>query len=721
MSCFSATDGRTIAAIILLAMFHCAVAGAADSASHPWTLQQPYRVQIDCPPALGDVAQVTVTLAGRTTDKGDELQLVDDQGNERPFEIAYHDPQLQTVLAFPVPDGKPATFWLYFGGAKAAAASTTQTDSSQRGWEPMAGILLRTYRKPEAYSPRYLPIFRAMLKEATLQGGGFVENISQGYNLFGPSQQYMSVYRGWLRIDAPGNYSFCTASADGSWITVNDQIVVLSPGPHGWGGMERGKVNGSIELPKGLARIDYFHEAGSNGHTAFMGWKPPGQQQFSVIPAQQWAPIRQATAGAYEARDKPIMAVPDVRCISTFWLPDSSNQQTALMALEDRSTSRGGTLVGATWDFGDGQTAVGQRQQHVYFRLGRPKVLLTVIDSAGHVDSVSCQPNIVLEDAQAPDLRIGNPDVYAKIAGGYDAERMPENDLSLYVQFWQRLEKWPQFVSAAAVYIRRFAGAADVADIAAAAADACAQAGADTQAYAPVLADQFYRKAIQTMTDPAARQAATFGLAKNLAWNLNRLDDAKVIYLQLIQAAPSDKTVVRNATIGLGDVELLAGNFPAAKDCYARAEQMADRKSQNQSIELAKIGSYPWTVEDYLDRGDYDQAIDTLNQWEQDYPLQKLEGISLLLRGKVLFVRQPSEPALRFLQLAQRVNPGGTQVPEAVWLSANCLMALGKDQQAIEQFARVQTEFTRSEFAAQAKEKIAVCEQRLESSAATAP
>jgi tetratricopeptide (TPR) repeat protein len=211
----------------------------------------------------------------------------------------------------------------------------------------------------------------------------------------------------------------------------------------------------------------------------------------------------------------------------------------------------------------------------------------------------------------------------------------------------------------------------------------------------------------------------TLHLASNLAWNLGRLDDARAVYLQLIQSAGSDLAAARNAMIGLGDVEMLAGNLPAAKEHYAAAEHLSDRKSQNQSVELAKLGSYPWTVEDYLDRGDYDQALDALNEWENQYPLQKLEGTSLLLRGKVWFVRQPCQTALQFLRLAETVNPAGAQVPEALWLRANCLMSLGKYQQAIELFARVQTEFTRGEFAAQAREKLAECRQRLKSSASS--
>lgn len=545
-----------------------------------------------------------------------------------------------------------------------------------------------------------------------------VTNISHGHNPFGVSDQYISIYEGWLRIDRPGVYSFCSASADGSWVVINDKVVVEWPGPHGWGGSERGQINGSIELPAGVVNVRYYHEAGAGPQMAFMGWKPPGQERFTAIPPDQWVKISQAHASEYQAFRKSLMAVPQVEVFSTYWLPDTIGKQATMVHVQDCSVSLVSRIAQIRWDFGDGQTASGSQQWHVYFRLGRPRIELSVTDSEGNSDSVVCSPNIFLVDVQGGDVRVGRAERYAEVAAGYDLEKLPAQDLALYAEFWQRLEKWPQFVAAARAYLQRFGDYADAPRIAALAADACA----DVLVYDPNQAERFYAQALEKIEDAETRQSLLLRRARNLAWGLNRLEDAADLYRQAIEIArpgPLGRATVRSANIGLGDVSLLAGKLQAAKEQYAIAEKMTDRKALDQAAELAQLGSYPWAVEDYLARGEYEQAIETLDQWENTFPMQKLEGTSLLLRGKVLFVRQPCEPAVKYLELAEMVNPAGPQVPEAVWLRANCLLALGKIEQAMEQFARVSTEFTRSEFASQAQEKIAECEKRLKSSSSS--
>ncbi len=696
--------------IVLLAL--CVPALAQESSPTWWNQLWPYRVRIDCPPGAGEAAQVDVTLAGRTTPDGTDLRLVDASGKQQPFVIVYHDPLLQTLLAVKVPDGKAARLWLYFGHVRAQKISTTQPDARVAGWETRAGVMLRTYAKAKPAYPKTLPELLKMVGEARQDGGGFVAGISQGHNLFGGSDQYLSVYDGYLRIDRPGSYGFCTASADGSWINVNDKPVVQWPGPHDWGGSEHGQISGTIDLQKGIARIKYYHEAGAGPQMAFMGWKPSGQERFVPVPNEQWIKVRQATASSYESPKKPLLAIPQVEVVSTYWLPDTIGKQIALVRVSDRSTTRAEKIAQVKWNFGDGLEAEGPKQEHVYFRMGRPTIELSVSDSDGNRDSIACAPNIFLLDVQAADVHVGNAETYAKEAADYDAQKMPREDLSLYVEFWQRLERWDRFVPAAKLYVQRFADAPDAGEIAARAAHLCAE----PLAFDPKLADFLYEQALARISDSEPREKLLLGRAKNLAFGLDKFDEAKAIY-EKVRETPRGRKPGRNsaraATIGLGDIALLGGDLAAARDQYTRAEQMTDRKSPDQATELAKLGSYPWAVDDYLARSEYDEALDTLDEWENGFPLQKLEGTSLLLRGKVLFIRKPCEPALKYLELAEIVNPTGPQVPEAVWLRANCLMALNKTPEAAVQFARVSTEFTRSEFAAKAREKLAECEKKL--------
>jgi len=117
-------------------------------------------------------------------------------------------------------------------------------------------------------------------------------------------------------------------------------------------------------------------------------------------------------------------------------------------------------------------------------------------------------------------------------------------------------------------------------------------------------------------------------------------------------------------------------------------------------------------VLDLLARDESEWALEALDHWESELPVQKLEGYTFFLRGKVLYVHQPGPLALRYLELAERVSPRAVHVPEAVWLRANCLLALQRYDQAAAEFQRIRNDFTQSDFFEQAAEKLRLCESK---------
>jgi hypothetical protein len=140
-------------------------------------------------------------------------------------------------------EGKPAELWLYYGNARAPAidalrptqpvASAAAADSKSAGvkppvddreeggpWIPQRGVLLRAYRKSQKANPQTLPDLLKLAESSRLEGAIFCENIFTEHNRLGPSRQYISVYDGYLRIDKPGTYGFCTVSSEGNWVVV---------------------------------------------------------------------------------------------------------------------------------------------------------------------------------------------------------------------------------------------------------------------------------------------------------------------------------------------------------------------------------------------------------------------------------------------------------------------------------------------------------------------
>jgi hypothetical protein len=580
-------------------------------------------------------------------------------------------------------------------------------------WKGRRGITLRIYRKAKSGHPEALRDLRKMINKSTLEGAGFRPAISDGFNPFGVSEEYISVYEGYLRIDEPGECAFCTVSDDGSWLLVDGHSVVEWPGAHGFDGSQRGEKNGALKLKKGVARIEYFQEEGTGGQMAFVGWKPPGADGFSGIPNEQWVPVRNAGPGLYEARERPVLAVADLNVVSTYWIRGTEDKQASLVQLNDRSRSRKGDIVAARWDFGDGLTGEGREVSHVYFELGRPEVTLTVTDAAGNSDSVTLAPYLFQWDYVARARKYGEAKDYVEATKDYDLERMQRDDLGLYAEFCGNLEQAARHVQAVRAYAQRFPQSPDLARLVGPAAESCLQ----PQAYAPESADEWLRLALDPVEAPRERYDLLLRRARVLAWHLEQPEPARKLYEELQAAAEGKddqyfKDLRRACLIGLGDAALVAADYPQAEELYRQAEKL-NAKSTTQPDELARGGSYAFIVDDLLARGEYAYARETLDQWERERPLQKLEGYSFFLRGKVLFVECPGELALRYLRLAERIAPRAVHVPEAVWLRANCCLALGRYEEALAELRRITVDFTYSEFLQRAGEKIKECEAKL--------
>jgi tetratricopeptide (TPR) repeat protein len=589
-------------------------------------------------------------------------------------------------------------------------------------WQIRRGVLLKIHRKAQPIEPKTLADLKQLASRSSVEGAGFRRAISDGLNPFGESSAFISHYSGYLKIDQPGEYAFCSASDDGSWIVVNGKTILDWPGPHDWRGANRGQHSGRVTLQPGLAHVEYFHEQMSGPTMAFLGWKPPDQEHFVAVPPQQWLSVRQATAAGYEARNRPLLALADVHVVNTWWVRDSDQQQAALVQCTDQSLCQKGKIAKREWSFGDGLEGTGPNPRHIYFRTGRPLVTLTVTDTRGNHDTVRCSPRIFKIDAQGSEFEYGNERQYVKLAAGYDVDKMQQDDLEGYADFWSHLERWDELAKAAGAYLQRFGDTPAASRLAAVAA----RAYVSPSQYNPRRADDLLARAISGTKDPRTRQDLLLERARILTWEVGDTSAAEDLYRQVspaTQSATGDlpRELARTVLIGRGDLALLTGDPEQAAEIYKQAMSLAPRKPGT-AEEMAKQGGYPYTVEDLLERGEFEWARKTLDQWEDELPAGRLDGYTLFLRGKVLFVEQPGEQAVRYLTLAEKVAPKAVFVPEALWLQANCLMAMGRYQDALPQLQKIRSDYTRSEFFAQAAEKIKECETRPTTSApATRP
>jgi tetratricopeptide (TPR) repeat protein len=161
----------------------------------------------------------------------------------------------------------------------------------------------------------------------------------------------------------------------------------------------------------------------------------------------------------------------------------------------------------------------------------------------------------------------------------------------------------------------------------------------------------------------------------------------------------------RRAVAAAGDVQLWAGKRTAAQQLYAEAERLLPRLIPAQ-VRAARIGAYPNSLREYLAAGNYGAALDLIDQWEDLFATDRLNGHTFYWRGKVLALRgQPGE-ATRYLHQALRLAVGAGWETEARWLLAGALEALGKKDEAKAQLAKLAGSGLADEYTKKAREKL---------------
>ncbi len=161
----------------------------------------------------------------------------------------------------------------------------------------------------------------------------------------------------------------------------------------------------------------------------------------------------------------------------------------------------------------------------------------------------------------------------------------------------------------------------------------------------------------------------------------------------------------RKALNAAGDVWLWNNKRLAAQKLYARAEKLLPRIIPAQ-VRAARIGAYPHSLREYIAAGNYGAALDLVDQWDDLFPTDKLNGHTFYWRGKVLALRGQPRDAVRYLDRAVRIAAGAGFESEARWLLAEGLEQIGKKEEARKELAKLLATGLADEYSKKAREKL---------------
>ncbi|HQU44384.1 MAG TPA: PKD domain-containing protein, partial [Pirellulales bacterium] len=713
-------SGMTIAPAVIVAM---AFASGAETA--PWQLpdwRQRAVVAIAKPQAARDVdtAAVKVLCQGDARPDGADYRVLDASGKAVPFQIVFHDAPRYSLISFRAIDAaKP--YYLYYGNPNATRSEDEVAADPRPGagppkasWLPHYGLVYTTLRRPEGENPKTVAELAAMLAASPAKDGArYQRGIADGFNPFGSSDNYLSVYRGWLRIAAPGQYRFCTASNEASFSFLDGKELVHWPGRHTAERGEHGEKNAQVELSAGWHYVEYYHEEVALQQMAFLGWSPSGAEQdrFGGLPEELFPAPHEAVVTEYQTASGPALRF-EPAIVDTVW-PESRHEGQYTRVRFHASHARGAAAT-YHWDFGDGQTAAGPEAEHIYLTLGNFTVKLSASGADGN--RTAQWPLVVYEVQHVHDeVRDASPADYAKVAAGYDRSRLDAPALKELAHLLAEADQPQAAIEAGNEFVSRFGGAQPemLADVRRLMADCALQSGKENLDEAI----QNYLASLTDKTPPAERFQVLARLIRLVGIDRGQVEKSQEIMGQAEAALKKSKldaealAAYRDCLIASGDVQLWHARRDEARLLYRQAEALAARPVAAQ-VRAAQIGAYPNLIADFIGSGDYGAALDVVDRWEKAFPTEKLAGQTFFWRGKLLALREQHEQAARYLARSVGLAPGAVFESEARWLLAQSLKKLGRTDDARRELARLIAAGFADTFAERAKRELQAERQR---------
>ncbi len=550
-------------------------------------------------------------------------------------------------------------------------------------WDPPAGLLLETRRRPDLPCDTAGQILALWDKDTPAFGRSGVNRIWDGANPFGPSEEFIARYTGWITPPAAGAWDFATISDDGSVLLIDGKQIVAWPGWHGAEEGMRGEHHGKVQLSGGRHRIDYRVVQGSGGYCATLAWRKPGGKDWEVIPASAFA------GAAWWAASAP--ATPSGVDWAITWRTlahagpgtDGFEPCAVLSRLE---------LIGppatARWRFDDGLGIVGRTLDHWWLAPGRRSLAVDI--RAGDAAVQSRRVVLMVEPAwqQPGPLPDDQPHHWRKQVIGRDYAKLPIAELVAAVRLALAADEtgiYAALAEPAAAAAKGFA----TADAELALRFALTLQGAELRRYTPSAT------LLEAINSPRARlhlggmRLAVDGDAAGAAAAWQGIDPAQL-----------DGTDRRLLAIYRADARALSGDVAGATAAYRAVPMVADPASRDYvlrrrlRLELAR---------DRLSQGRWDEAEQTLREIEWETPLERIGDETGLLflrlwtaRGELQLARSRARMLL--------AGDGGPREPEVLLAAARIELA-AKDPAAAQRLIdRLKKDHPYSEAAAMAGE-----------------
>jgi tetratricopeptide (TPR) repeat protein len=691
----------TIAAAALLAAALLLTPADARADSKWWNKAWPCRRTVEVPKRGQDEDTKLVWCrfgAGEEMSAGGrDIRVTDGNGTLMPHGVIYAEPGASCELVFE--SGGPGTYYIYYGN-QAAGPGAKQLKLER-------GLVLETRNRPDGACNSWKDYEKLLKESKIIYGRGVRRKIFDGFNPYGPSDNYMSVYTGYIYCQEAGTYRFATNSDDASFVFVDGAKVVEWAGTHGPGGAY-GEHNGAVELTKGFHKVEYYHESGGGGQACVLGWWTPGATQVTLVPNEAFPSFLRCRVSALETQGS------DTACDFVFQYKSDLQLPVSLyceVSFFDHSAPAG-KITSREWDFGDGVKSAEQNPTHVYLSPGYYRVTLTVQGPGGKESTFRV--------VYAGQLFISTPEEerarrYAETASAYDLAKLKTDGLLGDLALLEFVEDSKSQVAVCRELLKRGSdlNSSRRYDVLLKLGDTLRKELRDAdgamEAYQQMLKESMSRR--NTLMGKLGVADVHFQLRKEY-------DKALEIYEEIIKGFKDiSLAYCRLAQIRIGDVWRERGDYAKALEAYEKSAEM--RRLVGRVDESLKRGELAMIVESYVRNDEHAEALKKLDLWDWEYPEDKLTGYSSILRAKANYGLQRFDDVIEDLQALVKVNSGkdvpkrSNYLAEAKYMIAYALLRQEKYKEAADMMQRVIDEHPESDLLEKAKEVISQCRKQL--------
>jgi tetratricopeptide (TPR) repeat protein len=567
-------------------------------------------------------------------------------------------------------------------------------------WTSSAGLLLetRSWRNCDLNS---LTSLREAMRSAPPYGRGFVPAVFHRYNPFWPDPEpFLSEYRGTLRITRPGLYRFFTSSQDASFLLIDGREVVAAPGEHGPVGDAR--FAGTITLSSGPHAFQYVHAAAGPDACMVAAWQPPGSRQPEPIPPEAFdsqAIARLPAVAVQHPREYAVEIAGEVPLAGG----DLPLIRTQFRLVSTRATS---SRVRAHWDFGDGQTSSQTDPVHIYLHPGLYTVTMKVPGLAGSsavTNRVPVHRALVFTDAADPADTLAS---YLPIIAQYNPAKLDSTGLLQLVRALDQAGSPARAARAGQAGLldrRRPGDSTSERDVARLVGSLLRDRVDDPEA-----ALGFWQQAAQLLRPGPWKAECEIEAADLALHDLLRAEAART----LLDSATArlhqgdDAGLSSRLSRAWGDWYARSGDRPSARAAYARA--MATRDTRRPAVEQdAWRGALSRSTEEFLRAHALDRARSELRRWQDEYPLDKIEGYLTLLQARCWAARGKFPQAIAMAADLRAINPDSPYADRLVFLAAECQEKLGRTEGARAGYHALLTDYPGSPLVGDARQRLA--------------